>query len=185
MSTNKKLIIAVVALSLALCCAVGGTLAWLHDETSTVTNTFTYGDINIALDESDDLDLQMIPGSVITKDPYVTVEAGSEACYLFLKVEESAKLRDYVSYALYDYWKPLTGVDGVYYMEVSADNASAGITYNVIVDNEVTVLESVTKEMMEAVKADTDLVQLSFTAYAVQKENVPSAEKAWEIANGG
>lgn len=183
MTTNKKLIIAVVALAVALCCAVGGTLAWLFDTTDTVTNTFTYGDINITLDESDDLDLQMVPGNTIVKDPEVSVEAGSEACWLFIKIEESADLADYIDYSLADHWIPLNGVAGVYYLEVSAADAKAGIGYGILVDDQVTVLEEVDKEMMEAVKNGTATVELNFTAYAVQKDNVDTAAEAWAIAN--
>ena len=90
MTTVKKLVIAIVALSVILCCAIGGTLAYLWDKTTTVTNTFTYGDINITLAETTS-EYKMIPGKTIAKDPYITVDSDSEACYLFLKVEESAK----------------------------------------------------------------------------------------------
>lgn len=185
MTTNKKLVIAVVVLAITLCCVVGGTLAWLYDVTGTLTNTFTYGDININLTEGQDLDLQMVPGKVITKDPVVEVEAGSEACYLFLKVEESAAVKDYLTYELYDFWTALPGVDGVYYMEISAEDAENGVSFDVIVDNEVFVSESVDKAMMQDVAADPELVQLSFTAYAVQKDNVETVTEAWAIANGG
>ena len=54
---KKKGWLSVVALVLVLCCAVGGTLAWLTDTTDPVTNTFTVGDIDIDLTESDHLDL--------------------------------------------------------------------------------------------------------------------------------
>ena len=183
MTTTKKLIIAVVALSVALCCAVGGTLAWLLDVTDPVTNTFTYGDINITLTESEDLDLKMVPGNTIDKDPVVTVLPDSEACYLFVKIEASAAVANYLDYDVDSAWKELSGVAGVYYMEVDAANATAGKAYSVLANDQVTVLESVTKEMMEAVRADADLVQLTFTAYAVQSDNVDSAAEAWAIAN--
>ena len=52
---KKKATIAVTALLLVLCFAIGGTLAWLKDETKPVVNTFTYGDINIDLSESENL----------------------------------------------------------------------------------------------------------------------------------
>ena len=77
---KKKAIVAVVAFVLVLCCAIGGTLAWLVDSTSEVKNTFTYGDINIDLSETTGDEYQMIPGNDITKDPKVTGEAESEAC---------------------------------------------------------------------------------------------------------
>ena len=80
----KKKVLSIVAVVLVLCCAIGGTLAWLTDRTNPVVNTFTVGDINIELKESENLNLKMVPGNTIAKDPKVTVKADSEACYLFV-----------------------------------------------------------------------------------------------------
>lgn len=182
MKNTKKLIVAIAALSILLCCAVGGTLAYLRDKTNTVTNTFTYGDINITLTESDDLDLKMIPGKTIAKDPIVTVKANSEECYLFVKIDATEKLSDYLSYELADGWIELSSGSGVYYRIVAS--ATTDATFPILKNNQVTVKTTVTKEMMEAVKANAKLVELSFTAYAVQKENVADVSTAWGIANG-
>ena len=56
--------------------------------------------------------------------------------------------------------------------------------FPVLKNNQVTVKTTVTKAMMEAVKADAELVKLTFTAYAVQKENVADVATACAIANG-
>ena len=101
---KKKITVAVVALVLVLCCAMGGTLAWLVAKTDPVVNTFTYGDINIGLSESDDLDLKMIPGNSIKKDPVVTVKEGSEACWLFVEVKESENFDTFMTYAIAEGW---------------------------------------------------------------------------------
>ena len=182
MKNTKKLIVAIAALSILLCCAVGGTLAYLWDKTDTVTNTFTYGDINITLDESKDLNLKMIPGGTIAKDPIVTVKANSEECYLFVKIDATEKLSDYLSYELADGWIELSSGSGVYYRIVAS--ATTDATFPILKNNQVTVKTTVTKEMMEAVKTNAKLVELSFTAYAVQKENVADVTTAWSIANG-
>ena len=184
MKNTKKLIVAIAALSILLCCAVGGTLAYLRDKTNTVTNTFTYGDINITLTESDDLDLKMIPGKTIAKDPVVTIDPTSEACYLFVKIDATAAVKDYLQYEVDDAWTPLSGVAGVYYMVIETVPAAPDNAFPVLENNQVTVKTTVTKEMMEAVKANAKLVELSFTAYAVQKENVADVSTAWGIANG-
>ena len=68
-----------LALVLAIGCAVGGTLAWLISQTAPVVNTFTYGDINIGLKEDTKGPYTITPGKNITKDPKVTVTAGSLA----------------------------------------------------------------------------------------------------------
>ena len=167
---KKKAIIAVVALVLVLCCAMGGTLAWLVAKTDPVVNTFTYGDINIDLSETTGNEYKMIPGNDITKDPKVTVEKDSEACWLFVKVEKSDNYADYLAnYTIADGWTALDGVDGVYYREVNADTAKAGTSYQVLKGDTVTVLDSVKKSDMEAIKNGTvDEPTLTFTAYAVQ-----------------
>ena len=167
---KKKATIAVTALLLVLCFAIGGTLAWLKAETKPVVNTFTYGDINIDLSETTGDEYKMIPGNYITKDPKVTVDANSEACWLFVKVEKSDNYADYLAnYTIADGWTALDGVDGVYYREVNADTAKAGTSYQVLKGDTVTVLDSVKKSDLDAFKNGTvDEPTLTFTAYAVQ-----------------
>lgn len=98
MRKNRVLILA-LTLVLIFGVSVGGTLAWLLDDTDPVVNTFTDSDISITLTETDtnkDNDdnsntnqYQMIPGWTINKDPKVTVEADSEDCWLFVAVNET------------------------------------------------------------------------------------------------
>lgn len=179
---KKKATIAVTALLLVLCFAIGGTLAWLKAETKPVVNTFTYGDINIDLSESENLNLKMIPGNDITKDPKVTVEANSEACWLFVKVEKSDNYADYLAnYTIADGWNELDGVAGVYYREVDAATAKDGTSYQVLKGDKVTVLDKVTKSMMEDIKNSTKTQPtLTFTAYAVQLDGFNNPENSVE-----
>lgn len=173
---KKKAWVSLVAVVLVLCCAVGGTLAWLTAKTNEVKNTFTVGDINIALTETTE-DYKMVPGNTIAKDPKVTVKAGSEACWLFVKVEKSANFDQYLSYVMADGWTKLE--EGVYYREVDA--TTAGTDFAVLKDNQVKVLDTVTKPMLEAAK--TNAPTLTFTAYAVQKANIADAATAWAEAS--
>lgn len=174
-----------VALTLCLIVAtmlvsVGGTLAWLTATSGTVTNTFTASDINITLAETTGTQYKMVPGSTITKDPVATVKAGSEACYLFVKIVKSANYDTYLdNYAVADGWKGLEGVDGVYYRTVAASDDDQD--FHVLANDQVTVKTSVTKAQMEAIKTSGQPT-LTFTAYAVQSENVASAAAAWAIA---
>ena len=172
---KKKGWLSVVALVLVLCCAVGATLAWLTDKTEPVTNTFTVGDIDIDLTESDGLDLKMIPGKTITKDPKVTVNAGSEACWLFVKVEKSENFAGFLTYEMADGWKPLDGVDGVFWRKVDA--VTADTSFAVLKGDAVTVKDIVTKAMLQDVKNGGPT--MTFTAYAVQQEGVATAADAW------
>ena len=120
-----KLVALVLVMALLIGGAIGGTLAWLTDTTKSVTNTFTAADINITLEESENLNLQMIPGVTREKDPRVTVKANSEACWLFIQVTESTdpKLSDYIVYAV-DTTTTVTTVEGVIYGGWSKGNGT-------------------------------------------------------------
>lgn len=181
---STKTLVALLSLVLLLGCSLGGTLAWLADSTGPVTNTFTVGDIDITLVETTE-DYKIVPGVNIAKDPKVTVKANSEACWLFVKVEEAhwpeATESDgtrKVSYAIADGWEELEGVTDVYYRQVGASGNAQ--EFNVLADNTVTVSENLTKAEVNSI---TTKPQLTFTAYAVQKEGVNTAAEAWKIAN--
>lgn len=174
-SVSSKAFAAVLALVLVLGCALGGTVAWLVAESGPVTNTFTYGDINIALTETTGEDYKIIPGVDIAKDPKVTVEADSEACWLFVKVDEVGTfVADKVTYSVADGWTALTGQPGVYYREVGA--VTADTDFYVLKDNVVKVSDTLTKE---DIKDITTQPTLTFTAYAVQKDGIADAATAW------
>lgn len=175
----KKKVLSIVAVVLVLCCAIGGTLAWLTDRTNPVVNTFTVGDINIELKETT-TNYKMVPGNTITKDPKVTVKANSEACWLFVKVEKSSNFDNFMTYEMADGWTALPGVAGVYYREVAATTTAT--EFSVLKDNSVLVKNTVTKADLNALTRDT-FPTLTFTAYAVQKDNVNSAADAWTKAN--
>ena len=183
-SVSSCAFIALLALVLVIGCVAGGTVAWLVAKTEPVVNTFTYGNINIALAETTGEDYKIIPGKDISKDPKVTVKGGSEACWLVVKVEEvgaiSTITTDPVHYAIDTGWAQLKDKDGkdvsgVYYRLVDAvDNDTA---FNVLKDNKIIVSGELTKETINgyAVQQPT----LTFTAYAVQKENIDTAADAW------
>ena len=162
---KKKSLALVLALAMIVVCVVGGTLAWLTATTPEVKNTFTYGDINITLAESENLDLKMIPGYTIAKDPKVTVMANSEKCYLFVKVDKSANFDTFMTYDMADGWTALDDVSGVYYrvVDASATNQEFGVLKN----DKVTVSGDVTKAMLNGLTENT-YPTLTFTAYACQ-----------------
>ena len=171
----KKKVLSIVAVVLVLCCAIGGTLAWLTDKTASVTNTFTVGDINIELTETT-TNYKMVPGNTISKDPKGTVKANSEACWLFVKVEKSANFDSFMTYDMADGWTELPSVTGVYYREVAATTAATD--FSVLKGDSVSVKDTVTKADLNALTQNT-FPTLTFTAYAVQKDNVADAATAW------
>ena len=146
---------------------VGGTLAWLTDQTAEVKNTFTVGDINIGLTETT-TDYKMVPGNTIAKDPTVTVKAESEACWLFVKVTESANLDD-LHHLCHRRAAGRSWKTGVYYREVPA--SAADQTFSVLAGDAVTVKSDVTRAMLETAKTDFANPTLTFKAYAIQKDH--------------
>ena len=171
---SGKLVVAMLAVTLLIGCAIGGTVAWLTAKTEAVVNTFTYGDINITLAETTGTDYKIIPGKDINKDPKVTVKANSEDCWLFVKVEKAGTFVDgKVTYSIADGWTALTGQTDVYYREVSA--ATTDTEYYVLEGNKVTVSDTLTKEDIQNITNPT----LTFTAYAVQKDGIADAATAW------
>ena len=194
---GKKALILVSALTMAMTATVGGTVAWLVAKTDKVTNTFTYGDIDITLEETDtnsdeygdnsvqgddDNDpntntYEMVPGTKIKKDPTITVEGDSEACWLFVELEESANFADFMTYEMAAGWTELE--DGVWYRKTaySANDQEFGVLKN----NEVTVKDTITKADLNAL-TDTTYPTLTVTAYAVQYEGFATAADAWAQA---
>lgn len=174
-SVSSRAFIALLALVLVIGCVAGGTVAWLVATTDTVTNTFTYGKIDITLTETERT-YNIVPGVALDKDPKVTVKGGSEDCWLFVKVGQPIAFATGVSYEIAEGWTMLE--DGVYYREVS--KADTDSEYYVLKNNKVTVSSDLTKEDIAKVGSSPTL---TFTAYAVQKENIPDAATAWKAAN--
>ncbi len=194
---RKKIGITVTALALVLCFAIGGTLAWLMDKTDSVQNTFTAGDVDITLTETKNPDgsnntdgtawsAQMIPGTTYTKNPCVTVTEETDVdCYLFVKFVEEGNASTYLTYT-----STLTATNGwtqgdgtnipsnVWYREVAVTDSVK--SWNLLEGDEITVnADVVTKENMEAAAN----AKLTYTAYAVQKDNLTASEAWAEVAN--
>lgn len=176
-SVSSKTFVVMLALVLALGCAVGGTIAWLTKTTDPVVNTFTYGNIDITLTETvpENRQAKIIPGQDIPKDPKVTVKANSEDCYLFVKVvEDGTFVANKVTYDIANGWMTLDGQTDVYYLEVT--NSATDQDFYVLKDNKVYVKDTLTKD---DIKDITTNPTLTFTAYAVQRDGVDTAAAAW------
>lgn len=184
---NRRIAMTVALVLVVALASVGGTIAWLTAQTGEVVNTFTVGDINITLTETTGTSYKIVPGNNINKDPKVTVNANSEACWLFVKVEEanwptvteSNSTTRKVNYAIASGWTALDGVADVYYRAV--DSADTAQDFYVLADNKVTVSGNLTKAEVNAI---TNQPTLTFTAYACQKDStIDNAAKAWEKIN--
>lgn len=192
MTTNKKLVIAVVALSLVLLCAIGGTLAFLVAQSNVVTNTFTYGTITLELSENNKADkdglefTNVVPGDELDKDPVITVVKGSETCYVYVLIDNQLGAA-----ATYN-------IDGSVWQEVSRSGTKVLYRYNVgngIVDagtdaQDLAVFTKLTFDTGLDKQAVEGLVgkNVVISAYAHQSEHVDvgdadTAAIAWAAAN--
>ena len=205
---KKNVLIMVLAMMLVCVMSVAGTLAWLTAETLEVKNTFTVGKVKIALTEAKvdeygvategrwDADeaeegknvgneYKLIPGHNYTKDPTITIEKGSEECYVFVKVVNGiSELEDQEGNTIAKQienngWTALTGVDNVYYKEQAAATEAAA---DLIVFNEFTLATDANVEQYSGEDA-AELPEITITAYAVQKDGMDSATDAWSNAN--
>lgn len=189
MKAVKKKWLLLLALTVILCAGtIGGAYAWMNMKTEPVINTFSSAGITLTLTEGDDLDLVMIPGKVITKDPKATVGAGSVSCWLFVKVEESENFDDFMTYTMADGWTALNGETKVYYRKVEASEGESGklaadAEYGIIKDDKVNVKADVTKAALTGM-TESDRPTLNFKAYAVQLAGFSAAADAWsEVGN--
>ena len=186
---KKKGLAMVLALVLLAVCAVSGTLAWLTAKSEVVTNTFTTSDIKVELKETTGQKYKMIPGYTISKDPKATVLAGSEECYLFVKLDKSTNFDTYLEYVIADGWTKLDDVaDTVYYRVVDGTTNQIGKAYSVLKGDQVTVKDSVTKEQMNALDVGgVAKPTLTITAYASQLHKNATTEftaaEAWANVN--
>lgn len=209
----KKTLTMVLAFALIFALGIGATLAWLTATSGEVKNTFTIGDINIELKEHqyvpatktlNDVEVtgndnyKYVPGDTLPKDPFVRVQTGSEDCWLFVKVTESNNTvtvgtasEKVINYTVdTSVWTPVSGTTNVWYKSVSAsDVATEAKTYSILSNNQVTVSENVTKDMVADLT--TNKAALTFEAYAIQSANlkdaggnaVTTAAQAWAVLN--
>ena len=147
---KKKIVALCLVVGLLAVSVIGGTLAYFTDNDE-VANTFTVGNIDILLDEAEtDLygkivlndeetpvervhanEYKLIPGHVYSKDPVVTVETGSEPCYLYIQIKNDlaadlvAEGENSIAKQLADHnWKAVEGQTGIYVYAVGEDAAT-------------------------------------------------------------
>ncbi len=177
-----KIAALIAAIVLVIGCAAGGTVAWLVSKPDAIVNTFTIGDINATLTETK-REFKIVPGVDIVKDPVATVKANSEDCYLFVQLTEAnwptfteaGSTTRKVKYDIAEGWTKVE--DDVYYRVVTKKDTDQ--PFDVLKGNRVTVSSTLTKQEANDI-ADTP--KLTVAVYAVQKEGMASAGKAWETA---
>ena len=199
MKTTKKVALLVICAFLLVFGSVMGTLAYLQMTTQTVTNTFTVGKVAITLQETYvDADgntqtttagydkFKLIPGTTIQKNPVVTVVAGSEKCYLFVKVEngladiedESNTIKNQMQT---NGWTQLNDGSDIWYqvVETSATNVAKHVFASVKISSNVTQDGANGTKDIDNYADET----IKVTAYAVQAAGFDTAAAAWDAAN--
>ncbi len=176
---KKKTVAFLLALVLLIGVAAGGTLAWLTATSDQIKNTFTTSDIGVTLTENTK-EYKMIPGYDIAKDPKAAITAGSEPAWLFVKVVKSTNFDNYMTYEIANGWALVDCTTDVYARKVAT--ADIGTAYSVLKGDKVTVLGTVTKDMMKS--AENNQPTLTFTAYASQLMKNATTEftapEAWD-----
>lgn len=175
---RKSHIWLIVASVLLLTLSVGVTIAYLVSSSNTVKNTFTYGAVSITLAETTGGEYKTTPGVAVAKDPAVTVIAGSEACWLFVRVEKTGTFDAFCTYEIGDGWTALAGHNGVYYRLVARSSENA--VFQVLKNDCILIKDTLTEEQLNAV---TENPTLQITAYAAQSDGLDTAHNAWQILN--
>ena len=204
---KKRTIALLLACMMVVGVAAGGTIAWLTAKTDSVVNTFTIGNITLNLAETDDGDGNLLanayklsPGGNIAKDPVVTVGGNSEACYLFIRVDEANTTVDtvkVVDYAIADGWTLYkeNGADGIptgatfYYKTGNVAASADAQSFEVLACKKgkadthstckgcVDFPDTITEGMIQTI--NTTNPKLTFTAAAIQQANLNTIDAAW------
>ena len=144
-------------------------------------------------------DYMFVPGDTLPKDPFVKVLGGEvdcEAHYLFIKIEVAnnnisvgQNTEAIVNFAVEDGWTyygkvngeniekdsaPQKYLNGTYYFYKNNAKTTTDVTYDILVNDQVTISTEVTKDMHGTLSDSATKPVVSFWAAAVQSENLPA-----------
>lgn len=209
MKKARNILLALLCALLLIAGSVAGTLAYLTSLTGTVTNTFTVGNVTITMDEGkvneygDSVradgsvieggvqesaprvqgnEYKLIPGHHYSKDPMIYVDANSEECWLFVKIEngiEDIEAADDTVENTYTIktqleengWTLVAGETNVYGYQAKVPGGAGGVRVftHFVIDGEADV-------------ALYDDAEITVIAYAVQGDGFDTADEAWAAA---
>lgn len=198
--TKTKALLMSLCAVLLVAASVLGTMAYLTSNDK-VKNTFTVGNVAITMDETDVDDstpnkerdqansYKLLPGHTYTKDPIIHVDANSEDCYLFVKVDnqiaaiEANGNTTVAAQMATKGWKAVEGKDGIYvYVGTTAAPVAVKANDNVTVFEQLVIAGTVNGDTLKDYKNKT----ITVTAYAVQKDGFEGkpANQIWSTAFG-
>lgn len=200
MKSVRKAIIAALCAGTLIVGSVTGTMAYLTSQDE-VVNTFTVGNVAIALDEAkvdlngvattpaervDANKYKLMPGHSYSKDPIVHVAGDSEDSYLFVKVENGISAIEgdntIAAQMAAKGWVAVDGVTNVYVYTQNGAPVAVNGGANVTVFENFTVSGTVEGAALEDCKDS----KITVTAYAVQADGFAgkTAAEIWTAAFG-
>ena len=203
----KKAALLLCSAVLLVCISIGATVAYLTS-TDKVVNTFTVGNVTIELDEAKanpDGSLvpnadrvkansyKLLPGHTYTKDPMIHVDADSENCWLFVKVENGiAAIEDanktIAAQMTANGWTLVENTTNIYkYKEIVSGGANIPVFGEFAISN--AVIGGMKPITTDGAGDDGKLyldeyknAKIVITAYAIQADGFSTAEAAWTAA---
>ena len=208
----KKAALLLCSAVLLVCISIGATVAYLTS-TDKVTNTFTVGNVKITLDEAkvdangakvkdeegNDVarvqanSYKLMPGHTYTKDPMIHVDAASENCWLFVKVENGiAAIEDanktIAAQMTANGWTLVENTTNIYkYKETVSGGANIPVFGEFAISN--AVIGGMKPITTDGAGDDGKLyldeyknAKIVITAYAIQADGFTTAKAAWDAA---
>ena len=189
----KKAALLLCSAVLLVCISIGATVAYLTS-TDKVVNTFTVGNVTIELDEAKanpDGSLvpnadrvkansyKLLPGHTYTKDPMIHVDADSENCWLFVKVENGIEAIEdsantIAAQLTKNGWTAVAGTTDVYAYSRAVSKGENVRVFDTF---------GISGNVDAATLANYANAAVTVTAYAVQADGFATAEAAWTAAN--
>ena len=196
MKTKTKALALFLSAVLLVVTTVFATMAYLTSQDS-VRNTFTFGQVGITLDEADvntdgtviagaervkANEYHLIPGHTYVKDPVVHIDANSENCWLFVKLNNGLKeiidattIEDQMAE---NGWSLVDGTTNIYaYKEIVGKDKDIPTFEKFNLKDDADVSKYATKDN----KANV----IEVIAYAVQADGFGSAKAAWDATSAG
>ena len=214
MKTRSKALLLTLCAVLLVAASVLGTMAYLTS-TDKVENTFTVGKVNITLDEAKvdtngkavepaervkKNNYKLLPGHTYTKDPTVTVKAGSEESYIkmtvtFTKANELDTIFDPTGAKLMEIFKGYDAKNWTYkgntkdatantrtyefWYKEAVGALDADVKLDALFDS-ITVPGTITGDDLKNI----DGMTITVNAYAIQADGFADAAAAWAAYNG-
>lgn len=188
MKTRSKIAMAIAASAMVGVMGVAGVLAWMTDNDAQ-TNDFTIGKVDIDLDEhgpnssSFVQDQKLIPGSTIAKQPFITLQAGSEESYVYIEVTLPEKFHTVATIEGLDVPAGWTQVP-----DTDQNNLTTVYRYNKTLDldkntadkpdktgylfTSVKIKDNATEQMLKDAADAQGKVSVPLKAFAIQAANV-------------